>query len=108
MEIKRKTGNCIAGDLLADARGIVDGEWVSIQDLSKISVQFDMQVGNKVKIFVSDSFNKPSDDQVQLGNEHTTSGIVTIEGYYRWIKAKVTNYVSGTITVNFAGYHIQK
>lgn len=99
------------GWVLLDALGATsDGQWVDFQGFSKASLEVAIgaiTLGNVVKLRGSNALTRPANTShgEQIGGDITSDGIVDVDTPVRWIKAYISTYGSGTLTVRLFAVH---
>lgn len=100
-----KNHKVVAEVLLLDAQqSIGSGQWLLVIGLDKISVHFDGIVNATCQLRGSNSLNEPTNNGVRLGPDVTEDTIIHyVDVPLKWIRASVTGYVSGSISVYLLG-----
>lgn len=87
--------------LIDAAAGTDNGVWVDTSTLAEGAIQVVISGVATVQIRGSDAAVKPANntDGYQIGSDITASGGFTLTQSSRWLKAKVSTFASGTVTV---------
>lgn len=90
----------IRATLLDAVTGTTDGEWMNLEGLTPFSIDISGITNATVRINVSNATNKPADSShgSQIGSDITADRINEYTIPARWIKARVSAYVAGTIS----------
>lgn len=92
--------------LLDDIGAINIGEWISLEGIKDYTITVDGITNATVTINVSNKATRPAnaDHEAVLDTEAGT-GVQGVEytAGFRWLKARVSAWVSGDITVEFVG-----
>lgn len=82
-----------------------DGEWMNIEGFHPLSFHVKGITTASVQIRGSNAPTKPANasDELQLGSTVTADALVSLDAPVKWIKAKVSAYTSGTISVYMLG-----
>lgn len=94
------------GYKLLDAAGAqTDGQWVDVRDITSGSIHLFGTFDGTVDIRGSNAAEKPENSEhgIQIGSNLTAPALVAYSMPVRWVKARVTIYTSGSISVNFHG-----
>jgi hypothetical protein len=77
-----------------------NGEWINLEGMTPFSIDVSGITNATVQIRVSNAASKPADAShgVQIGSDITVDKINEYTIPARWIKARVSAWVSGTIT----------
>lgn len=91
--------------LLEEASGIINGEWHYVAGVQPLSISVRGIVGDMVQIWGSLSPEEPAtlDDPHLLHPNFTEDTLAVLEAPVQWIKAKVSAWNTGTITVRLFG-----
>lgn len=92
----------ISGTLLESVTGTNDGTWQNLNGIHPASITVGGTFVGTIKILVSNAPTKPLDSdnaQAQFGADITTPSTLSTDLPYRWIKARVSAFTSGAITV---------
>lgn len=79
-----------------------DGVWVDAMEFAEGSIDITISATATVQIRGSDAATKPADNTHgnQLGTDFTASAQASLVCAPRWLKARVSSFGSGTVTVN--------
>lgn len=84
-----------------------DGTWFDVSSWRRIAVHVKLTdtPNLTVKIYGSNEPTKPSNssDEVQIGSDITSDTIVELSVKLKWVKAKIINYVAGTVNAYAVG-----
>lgn len=85
--------------------GTDTGEWVTVTGVTPLSFQIDGITSATVQLRGSNKPTKPanSSDEFQLGQNITVDGLFVLDAPVRFVKAKVSTYVSGSINCYMVG-----
>lgn len=77
-----------------------DGVWVDFRGFTLATLQVDGITTAELEVYASNDETRPANnvDGVQVGSDITADGMTTIVGPYSWLKVKVADWTSGTIT----------
>ena len=92
--------------LLQDAATATsNGVWVEAKKFLASSIHVTGITNATVQIYGANTRTKPADatDHIKIGSDITADGIVSIAYPVRWLKAKISAYVSGTISAVVQG-----
>jgi hypothetical protein len=91
--------------LLSAVTATGNGEWIEARGLSRFSVDVSGITTATVQLRGSNAAVKPADNthERQLGTDFAANGMQHFTSPVKWIKAMVSAYTSGTITVNLHG-----
>jgi hypothetical protein len=87
--------------LIDAAAGTADGVWIDAMDFAEGSLDVTISATATVQIRGSDAATTPADNThgTQIGSDITSSSQASIVCCPRWLKARVSSFGSGTITV---------
>lgn len=92
------------GELLSNVAATTDGTWYPLSGLVPVSITVEDTAGDAfdgtVRLHVSNADDKPSDAEegAQIGDDITTlPQTLQFQQSWRWIKASVPAYTSGTL-----------
>lgn len=106
--INRVNGNTIMKATLVDgATATGNGEWIDARGLKSYNIHTAGITSATVKISGSNDATLPANTEhdIQLGSDITADGMKEFTTPVKWIKARVSTYVSGTITVIIEGQY---
>lgn len=85
--------------LLTDQAAATDGEWMAVLGWHPLTIQIDGITTATVQVRGSNAKAQPanSTDGFQLGSDISTDSLVALDAPIKWIKVKVSTYVSGTL-----------
>jgi hypothetical protein len=88
--------------LIDAATALADGVWIDTMDFAEGSIDITISATATVQIRGSDAATQPADNTHgnQLGTDFTASGQASLVCAPRWLKARVSSFGSGTVTVN--------
>jgi hypothetical protein len=91
----------LSGPLLV-ANGNVDGDWQHIEGVFPMIITVSGEFVGTVTLFGETADDEPIDANANHAvlQIYTTPGQYIANGPYEWVKAEVTNYVSGVIVVS--------
>ena len=92
--------------LLTSQSAATAGRWVDTFGMHPFSVTVSGSFVGTVKILVSNAPTKPSDSETnhpQLGSDITAPEAVSADLPFRWVKAQVSAYTSGSVSAAFLG-----
>jgi hypothetical protein len=89
----------VRAQLLTNVAAINDGEWIDVSGLNQLSLDIRGITSATVQLRGSNEPTKPLDSTHgnQLGSDTTVDGFVIVSASVRWMKLRVSTYVSGTI-----------
>jgi hypothetical protein len=89
----------VRAQLLTNVAAINDGEWIDVSGLNQLSLDIRGITSATVQLRGSNELTRPADNTHgnQLGADTTTDGFVIVSATVRWMKLRVSTYVSGTI-----------
>lgn len=93
----------ISGTLQDAVASTSNGTWQNLNGIHPASITVGGTFVATVKILVSNAPTKPLDSdnaQAQLGSDITTPQTLSTDLPYRWVKAQVSAFSSGSITVS--------
>jgi hypothetical protein len=93
--------------LLSAQQGNTSGVWYNACGVSPISFDIQGVVGDTIQLRGSNSPTEPaaSEDGHLLNSAFTADKLAVLDSPIKWVKAKVTNWNSGSITVYALGYY---
>ena len=99
------TGDRLDVALLTNQAANTDGIWQDCRGISPLSVHVNGITDATVQIRVSMQTTQPANSvhALQGGFDITADAVVTLEYPAKWIKARVLNYVAGTINAQVYG-----
>lgn len=103
---KSSTGFSVVDAILLNAvTATGNGEWINIEGFHPLSFQISGITTASVQFRGSNNPTKPADasDEFQLGSTVTADALVALDAPVKWLKAKVSAYTSGTISVYMVG-----
>lgn len=100
--INATTKRAINVTLIDAAAATDDGTWIDTMDFAEGSIDVTISATATAQIRGSDAATKPADNTHgnQIGSDITSSGQYSIVNCPRWLKARVSAFTSGTVTVN--------
>ena len=102
----RVNGNSVLNAKLLDAIVATgNGEWIDVRGLKSYNIHTSGITTATIQVRGSNDEARPSDatHDIQLGSDITADGMTQFTAPVRWIKARVTVWTSGTITVIIEG-----
>jgi hypothetical protein len=108
IENKRVNGvSTFNAKLINEAVATGDGEWIDIKGLKDYNIHTSGITSATVIINGSNADSKPAaaTHDIQLGSSITADGMKQFTTPLKWIKARVSSWVSGTITTIIEGHY---
>jgi hypothetical protein len=95
----------VRAQLLTNVVAINDGEWIDVSGLNQLSLDIRGITSATVQLRGSNELIRPADNTHgnQLGADTTADGFVIVSATVRWMKLRVSTYVSGTINAYLEG-----
>jgi hypothetical protein len=89
----------VRAQLLTNVTAIADGEWIDVSGLNQLSLDIRGITSATVQLRGSNEPTKPLDSTHgnQLGSDTTVDGFVIVSASVRWLKLRVSTFVSGNI-----------
>lgn len=103
----RSSGNdVIEAKLLTAVVAVDNGDWIDVRHYKDFSFHVKGITTAVVKIHGSNDDTKPvaGDHEDQIGTDFSADGIQQAAGVYKWVKARVSSWTSGTISVYMLGH----
>jgi hypothetical protein len=95
----------VRAQLLTNVAAITDGEWIDVSGLNQMSFDIRGITSATVQLRGSNELTRPADNTHgnQLGSDSTVDGFVIVSASVRWLKVRVSTYVSGSVNCFFEG-----
>jgi hypothetical protein len=95
----------VRAQLLTNVVAINDGEWIDVSGLNQMSIDIRGITSATVQLRGSNELIKPADATHgnQLGSDTTVDGFIIVSASVRFLKLRVSTFVSGNINAYLEG-----